>query len=153
MEIRVNKADVARKIVARALLATEIGDQIPTTTDLAKQAEAGHGTIQTALRSLEDVGAVRTTAHGSFGRRVVEHDLKLLWNATGRGALTGVMPLPESREFAGLATGLASLADQCGVPLQLLFRQGSNGGRPRRAGRRLGKERGGTGRSSVSQEQ
>lgn len=122
-----NKAGVAREVVARALLSTEVGDQIPTTTDLAKQARSGHGTIQTALRALEDAGAVKTTAHGSFGRRVVEHDLKLLWGETGRGALTGVMPLPESREFAGLATALASLADHCGLPFQLLFRQGSSG--------------------------
>jgi hypothetical protein len=123
----VSKADEVRKIVARALLGTPIGSQLPTTSTLAKQAKAGHGTVQTALRAIEDEGAVETTAHGSYGRRVVAQDLLKLWAASGRGALTGVMPLPESREFAGIATAFATLAEARGLTLQLLFRQGSGG--------------------------
>lgn len=115
----------AVQALARAALAIPIGGQVPTTVELARVARTGTGTVQTALRQLEEAGAVSISAHGSFGRRLVSRDLGALWKASGRGIFTGVMPLPESREFAGLATGLTAAAEQRGVPLQMLFRQGS----------------------------
>lgn len=116
----------AVKALAQAALAIPIGGQVPTTVELARIAHTGNGTVQTALRQLEEAGAVTISAHGSFGRRLVSRDLGALWTASGRGIFTGVMPLPESREFAGIATALAAAAEQRGFPLQLLFRQGSN---------------------------
>jgi len=120
------KTDTAREVVARALLGVPIGKQLPTTKDLSVEARAGNGTIQAALKSLEDAGLVVTTAHGRQGRRVVSSDILSLWGASGRGPLTGVMPLPESREFAGIATALSVAASRANLPLQLLFRQGGN---------------------------
>lgn len=122
-----SKTATARESVARALLGTEAGEQIPTTTELAHHALVGNGTIQAALRSLEDEGIVKTTAHGKQGRRIASENLVGLWKATGRGPLTGILPLPQSREFAGLATALMSAADERGLPTQLLFRQGAAG--------------------------
>jgi hypothetical protein len=122
----VSKADAVRQVVARAILSTPAGDQLPTTSRLATIAESGYGSVQTALRSLEDEGAVETTAHGAHGRRIASLDIVKLWRI-GRGVLAGVMPLPESREFAGIATALDTLAEAVGIPLQLMFRQGSAG--------------------------
>lgn len=115
----------AVQVLARAVMSIPVGGQVPTTLELAKDAKTGNGTIQSALRQLEATGAVNISAHGSFGRRVVAKDLAALWTASGRGTLTGVLPLPESREFAGLATALSESAERRGIPLQLLFRQGS----------------------------
>ena len=120
------KTDSAREVVARALLSLQIGQQLPTTRDLTVKAGAGSGTIQVALQSLEDAGLVVTTAHGRQGRRLVSSKVPALWEASGRGPLTGVMPLPESREFAGLATAISATASMANLPLQLLFRQGGN---------------------------
>jgi hypothetical protein len=120
-----SKTDAAIEVVARAVLGVPIGGQLPPTTSLARTAKAGNGTIQAALRALEDSGAVAFTAHGASGRALGARNLPNLWTASGRGALTGVMPLPESREFAGLATGLALLAERSELPFQILFRQGS----------------------------
>lgn len=115
----------AVQVLARAVMSVPIGGQVPTTLELAKDAKTGNGTVQAALKHLEGTGAVALSAHGSSGRRVVAKDLAALWTASGRGAFTGVMPLPESREFAGLATALSEAAERRGVHLQLLFRQGS----------------------------
>lgn len=120
-----SKTDTAIEVVASAVLSVPVGGQLPSTAALARSAQAGNGTIQAALRALEDTGAVAFTAHGASGRALVARDLKALWSASGRGALTGVLPLPESREFAGLATGLAMLAEKHELPFQILFRQGS----------------------------
>lgn len=121
-----SKTDAARQVVARALLGVPIGAQLPTTTELSTSAHAGNGTIQTALKSLEGSRAIATTAHGSQGRRLVACDILALWAASGRGSLTGIMPLPESREFAGIATAFTEVFARAGLPLQLLFRQGSS---------------------------
>jgi hypothetical protein len=121
-----NKTDEAVRIIANAALGVAVGGQLPPTATLAQLAKAGNGTVQAALRALEDAGAVTFTAHGASGRALVSRDLTALWRASGRGALTGVLPLPESREFAGLATALTLLAEEAGLPFQILFRQGSH---------------------------
>lgn len=111
--------------MAAAVLAVPVGGRVPTTLALARTADTASGTVQSALRRLEESGAVGTSAHGASGRRVQRKDVAALWRATGRGPLTGVLPLPDSREFSGLATALTELAERGSVPIQLLFRQGS----------------------------
>jgi len=121
----VAKVDEARQVVARRLLPVLPGEQTPTTAELATAAVAGFGTIQAALRSLESDGIIELTTHGRQGTRLVRRNLASLWSATGRGTLTGVLPLPLTREFAGLATALTLVAEGANLPLQLLFRQGN----------------------------
>lgn len=119
------KSADAVSVLANAALSLPLGAQVPTTAELARLAGTGGGTVQAALRVLEDSGAIQTSSHGSSGRRLVAKDSSALWRASGRGALTGVMPLPDTREFAGLATALSEAAERGGIPFQLLFRQGS----------------------------
>lgn len=119
------KSSDAVSVLANAALSLPLGAQVPTTTELARLAGTGAGTVQAALRTLELSGAIRTSSHGSSGRRLTAKVLPDLWAASGRGVLTGVLPLPDTREFAGLATGLSEAAERAGLPLQLLFRQGS----------------------------
>jgi len=121
----VKKIEEARASIAQVLLGLHPGDTLPRTLELAKGAGVGVGTAQAALDSLEADGVIALSAHGSRGRRLVTSDTALLWRDSARGALTAVLPLPESREFAGLATALSAECAAAGVPLQLLFRQGS----------------------------
>lgn len=119
------KGDLARRHVAGRLLATEQGQRIPTTAELASGAGVGHGTIAAALQSLTDDEAVHTSSHGHQGTVLRGRDVLKLWAAAGRGPLTGVLPLPQSREFSGLATAVSVLADRHGISAQLLYRQGA----------------------------
>ena len=119
------KIDDAVQVLARVAIGIPVGGQVPTTVELATRANTAQGTVQAALGRLEESGALRISSHGSRGRRVVSRDISALWLASAGGALTGVMPLPDSREFSGLATALSDAAESRGIPLQLLFRQGS----------------------------
>lgn len=121
-----SKSSLARRGVAEAFLAARVGERVPTMPELADRIGVSLGTVHAAITSLEDDGLISTTAHGVNGRRLVERDVLGLWVASGRGALTGVMPLPESREMAGLATALMAQAEAHEHPLQLLFRQGGH---------------------------
>ena len=115
----------AIRVIARCLLEVSIGGQIPTTAELGRLAGVGAGTVQSALQGLEEAGSIVTTSHGVQGRRLTSRDAVALWQATGQPLLTGSMPHPQSREFAGLATALARAADSRDLRLRLLFRQGS----------------------------
>lgn len=111
--------------VARRLLAVEVGDQIPTVAELSAEAQAGSGTVQAALRALRDAGVVELSSHGHLGTKLVARDLPDLWTAAGLGPVEGVLPLPTSLEFAGLATALVDRFEAGGLPISLSFRQGA----------------------------
>jgi hypothetical protein len=120
----VSKSETARRGVAEAYLAPDLGERVPTTPALADRLGVSLGTVHAAITGLEQEGLIATTARGPKGRWLVERDVLGLWEASGRGAPTGVLPLPESREMAGLATALKAASERRGVTLQLLFRQG-----------------------------
>ncbi len=120
-----NRTAIATRVVARCLLQIPEGGQLPTTAELARMAGVGSGTVQAALQFLEDSGMIVMSSHGVRGRRLLSRDTVGLWNTTDQPLLTGSMPHPQSREFAGLATALTRAADARHVSMQLLFRQGS----------------------------
>lgn len=110
--------------VARHLFAVPVGGQIPTVSTLSRAVGAGSGTVQAALQTLRESGAVELASHGHLGTTLVQRDLAALWAAAGHGPLEGFLPLPTSMEFAGLATALAEVFRDAGVGLSLSFRQG-----------------------------
>lgn len=120
-----SKADEARQVVAGAMLATPVGERIPTTQVLAEAAGVGYGTIAAAIRGLVGDGLVEVSTHGHRGTRLRRRGTVELWEAAGRAPLVGVLPLPQSTEFLGLSTAFSTIAEEQKVPLQLLFRQGS----------------------------
>lgn len=120
-----SKRGGVRSGVAARLLAVDPGARVPTTARLAADLGVGYGTVHTALRGLHADGVVRLSTHGHQGTRLLDRDVAALWRASGRGSLVGVLPLPQSREFAGLATAAATLAEKAALPLQLTFRQGA----------------------------
>lgn len=119
-----SKLETARRAVAEAFLKPADGERVPTTPELAERIGVSLGTVHASIMGLEQDGLIVTTARGAKGRWLTSRDVLGLWEASGRGAPTGVLPLPESREMAGLATALKALSEQRGVTLQLLFRQG-----------------------------
>lgn len=112
--------------VARRLLTVPVDAQIPTMTELGAELAVGSGTVQAALRTLQEDGAIALSSHGHLGTKLVSRDVAALWGATGGGAIQGVLPLPTSPEFSGLATGLSEAFAAAGVRLNLTFRQGAH---------------------------
>jgi hypothetical protein len=116
----------AAQTVARRLIAIGVGERIPTVAALAAESGTGAGTVQAALRMLEDAGAVSLSSHGHQGTRVEARDPGRLWTFAAGGALVGILPLPTSPEFTGLATALADAFESHGVPASLTFRHGAH---------------------------
>jgi hypothetical protein len=120
-----SKNALASQRIATDLLGRAPGERLPTALQYQEQLGVGSGTVQKALRELADLGAVRTQARGHQGTYVVELRVDRLWAIAGLGPMTGVMPLPNSAEWAGLATGLRSEFGRLGIPLQALYVHGS----------------------------
>jgi hypothetical protein len=115
----------AAQTVARRLLACPQGGRVPTITVLAAEAGTGVGTVQAALRLLTSAGAVALSSHGHKGTVLEHRDVARLWAVAAGGPMVGLLPLPTSLEFTGLATALASAAEAAGLPLSMTFRHGA----------------------------
>ena len=111
---------------ANLLLAFQEGDRIPTVTELNDQIQLARGTVQNAIKLLQQCGAVELESHGKSGTILKKRDVKKLLEIAGITNILGVMPLPYSRRYEGLATGLvASMENSYDIPISLAFMRGS----------------------------
>ncbi|MFJ2112512.1 MULTISPECIES: GntR family transcriptional regulator YhfZ [unclassified Streptomyces] len=116
---------LAARQLAALLLGHEPDARLPRVRDLAVRLGVGNGTVQGALQLLERAGAVETTARGHLGTFLVRSDRAILWRLSGLGTLLAAMPLPYSRRYEGLATGLRAAFEGTGAPFALTFMRGS----------------------------
>ncbi|GGT30507.1 GntR family transcriptional regulator YhfZ [Streptomyces purpureus] len=115
---------VAQRLAALLLL-HEPGVRLPRVRDFAVTLGVGNGTAQAALRLLEETGAIGTTARGHLGTFLIRSDRAALWRLSGLGTLLAAMPLPYSRRYEGLATGLRAAFDRAGTPFAITFMRGA----------------------------
>jgi hypothetical protein len=111
--------------LARVLLTSEEGSRLPTVSSLREQLEVGTGTIQKAFLELQANGWVEVDAKQKQGTSVVRRDLGALWTAAGLAPLTVLLPLPNSWEFQGLASGLRAEFDRTGIATTFLYGHGA----------------------------
>lgn len=111
--------------VARVLLARSPGERIPNVTDLRSEIGVGAGTVQKALQELQSRGLVTLNSKPRHGTFIVDWQLGGLWEAAALPAFTVLLPLPNSWEFQGLASGLRVVLDSLGMPSIFLFGHGS----------------------------
>jgi len=111
--------------LARLLLSREPGEELERVHNYASRFGVGVGTVQSALRYIQDVGAVKLHTKGHLGTFIGEIDFRLLWAITGQEYMVGTMPLPYSRRYEGLATGLHETFKQAEVGLNLMYSRGS----------------------------
>ena len=111
--------------IAQDLIKAKPGDRLPPVGEYASRLGVGRGTIQTALALLKANGAVSLVARGHMGTFVEAVDPAKLWELTGLGTITGVMPLPYSLRYRGLATGLYRAFHEAEVPMVMAHMRGA----------------------------
>src|SRR5690606_32741828 len=115
---------VAREI-ADHVLSMQTGQQLPTLAELAARYRVGVGTVQKALDMLRDEGCIEIEAHGQLGTFLRNANLTRLYQLVGSGVVVGVMPLPYSRRYEGLATGIRLAWKAEELPVLLSFHRGA----------------------------
>lgn len=120
------KVGIATTKLACKFFALEMWDRIPTVEELANEIDTSRGTIQTALSILQEEKAVKLVSRGHLGTYIVEIDrLKILEIADSK-TMVGVMPLPYSKKYEGLATGIFASLENRGISSALAFMRGSD---------------------------
>lgn len=124
-DIAYSRNQIAVRLLARDIVCREVGQRLPTALQYQELIEVGSGTVQKALRVLQNAGAVALRARGHQGTFIVERNVGPLWAIAGLGAAIGVLPLTDCTEGWGLAAGLREQFDALGIPLQMLYLHGA----------------------------
>ncbi|SES05952.1 GntR family transcriptional regulator YhfZ [Salipaludibacillus aurantiacus] len=121
-----SKNGLAAKHIAEALLKLEVPSRIPRVSDFVEDLSLGRGTVQGALKLLQEMGAITLETKGYQGTYLIRRDADMLMDIAGIGPIIGAMPLPYSKKYEGLATGVLKALDQSGYRGNLAFMRGAN---------------------------
>ncbi|WP_102029084.1 GntR family transcriptional regulator YhfZ [Salirhabdus sp. Marseille-P4669] len=119
-----SKNGLTAKHIAKEMLDLEVGNKIPRVSDYSTKLSIGRGTVQIALGLLEELKAIHLEARGHLGTFLVDKDIELLQEIAGISPLIGSMPLPYSRKYEGLATGIVEAFELAGKKINLSFMRG-----------------------------
>lgn len=100
------KIGVTIEKLALDLLSKNVGDRIQPISQYREDFAVSRGTIQNAIRYLEEAGAVNLTHHGHQGTYIAGLDYGKLQENCLRKGLMGIMPLPYSATYEGFATAI-----------------------------------------------
>ena len=118
------KQGYVARTLARHLIGMESGARVPGVTEIARDSGVGYGTVQEAMHLLEDIGAATFRRRGAQGTVLEEARAGSLWFVANVGHFVGSLPMPYSRRYEGLATGLHSLLNEAGIPVSLSYMRG-----------------------------
>jgi len=121
-----SKNGLAISRIAREFILLKVGDRIDTIREYAARFGFGTGTIQTALKVLAEGKAVELESRGHLGTYIAYIDYHELWDIAGLGSITGVMPLPYSKRYEGLATGFYKAFEGAGIPFNMAYMRGAS---------------------------
>ncbi|EKN3007368.1 hypothetical protein PXH33_005550, partial [Escherichia coli] len=102
----IKKEGVVITTLARYLLGEKCGNRLKTIDELANECRSSVGLTQAALKTLESSGAIRIERRGRNGSYLVEMDNKALLTHVDINNVVCAMPLPYTRLYEGLASGL-----------------------------------------------
>ncbi|MFW5687107.1 MAG: GntR family transcriptional regulator YhfZ [Halanaerobium sp.] len=101
-----SKIGFITSLLARDFLLKNKGDRIDTVGSYAERYSTGRGTIQSAISFLTKHEAVKLESKGHLGSYIRDLNYQLLWEIADLGMIMGLLPLPYSLRYEGLATGL-----------------------------------------------
>lgn len=119
------KNGIAVTLLSREFLSIKKSERILTIGEYSKKYNLGRGTIQSAIKYLEDNDAIKLDPRGHLGTFVEEINYKKLWDFAGLSIISGVMPLPYSKRYEGLATGIYKAFDKENIPFNMAYMRGS----------------------------
>lgn len=112
--------------LAKVFLQYSIGQRTLTVTELSDQLELSRGTVQNAIKTLQSNDAIRIESRGHLGSYVVKKNTRILLQFAGITSLLGTMPLPYSKKYEGMASGLVTaMENNYNIPIALSYMRGA----------------------------
>jgi DNA-binding transcriptional ArsR family regulator len=120
------KNGIALVKIAKILMGVSSGNRIPKISELSDQLGMGRGTVQVALKRLEETGIIQLESRGHQGTYLLQIDITEMWKLVAFQTLAGAMPLPYSKRYEGLATGLYQAFEEINLPFNLAYMRGAD---------------------------
>lgn len=120
-----NKNALIIHSLAKEFMTKEEGDRINTVAEYAEKYSLARGTVQSALKFLCELEAVDIDRRGHLGSFLTKIDYMRLLNVTDINFIVGVMPLPYTKRYEGLATGLYNSEFAKRFSLNLAYMRGA----------------------------
>lgn len=120
-----SKSSVVLKHLAEELLFVGLDTRIPRIEELSNKYGVGRGTIQNVLKKMEESHCIALESRGHLGTFLRNKNVDLLLQCCGVRSIIGVMPLPYSRKYEGLATAMHTSFEKIGIPLHCAFMRGA----------------------------
>ena len=121
-----SKNGIAIMSLAREMLILNVGDRIGTVEQYTEKFDLSRGTIQLGIKFLLNENAIKLEYKGHLGTFIIAIDYKKLWVLADIGTIIGVMPLPYTKRYEGLATGLYKSFESADIPFSLAFMRGAS---------------------------
>lgn len=112
--------------LAKEFINLNEGDRINTVAKYSEKYNTARGTVQCALKLLQEDRAIGLEARGHLGTFLTFIDQKKLLEFTDIKTIVGVMPLPYSKLYEGLATGLYKTFLSNKLPISIAYMRGAN---------------------------
>ena len=121
-----SKNTLSIELIAKYFISIDLDTKIKTITDLQNEIDVSRGTIQNSIKVLTEAKAVCLLSRGKLGTFLIEKNLDLLLEYSNLRFLVGVMPLPYSKHYEGLSTGLLYVLEQTlNLPVNMAYMRGS----------------------------
>lgn len=125
-EVLLSKNGFVTITLAKEFLKYSVGDKIPTVSELSDSFDLARGTVQNALKTLQNNDAIRIESRGHLGSYLIKKNMNVLLGLAGITSIVGVMPLPYSRRYEGLASGLlVAMENHYNIPASMAYMRGS----------------------------
>lgn len=122
----VTKNAFAIEFISRYFISTEEGSKILTISQFEELIPVARGTIQNSIKILTESKAVTIQSRGKLGSFLTAKDSKILLKYAGINFLVGVMPLPYSKIYEGLSTGLLqTMENKLNIPVNMAYMRGA----------------------------
>ncbi|KRK12474.1 transcriptional regulator [Lacticaseibacillus zeae DSM 20178 = KCTC 3804] len=119
------KKGLALIFLAKKFFVLKVGDRIPTVTEMINESGLSRGTIQAGLELMKDDGAISTVSKGHLGSFLVTQDQDKLLSYLDYRSVVCAMPLPYTKHYEGLGTGLYSAFKNQKMGLNIAYVNGS----------------------------
>ena len=121
-----SKNGLATMALAKEFIKYEIGDRVPTVSEFTDSLGFARGTIQNALKNMTLSNAITVESKGHLGSYLIKKDMRILLETAGINNLVGAMPLPYSKKYEGLASGLVSaMENYYNLPIVMSYMRGA----------------------------
>ena len=125
-DILLSKNGLATKAIAKEFIKINLGDKVPTVSEFCELFSFPRGTVQKAIKTLQECEAIRLESKGHLGSYLIRKNMKILLEVSDIDSIVGSMPLPYSKRYEGLASGLiVALENAYNIPISMAYMRGA----------------------------